>query len=108
MKKEKISKKIYRVIKVYSKLIWIYFKIFHSYLKRFGIFILSLFEKHQRLTIRYNQYDREGEIIDVLVRKWELRKWYKRTPKHMKFKIMNGNKVELKTDKPMDYTLEDI
>ena len=77
-------------------------------LKEIGIFILSLFERHQKLSIRYNQYDSQGEIIDVIVRKFEVRKFYKRTPKHMVFKQMNGKKVEVKTDKPMDYVLEDI
>ena len=72
------------------------------------IFILSLFEKHQELRVRYNQFNVEGEIIDTMVRKFEVRKMYKCTPKHMKFKIMNGNKVELKTSNPMDYILEDL
>ena len=71
-------------------------------------FILSLFEKHQKLSIRYNQYDSQGEIIDVIVRKFEVRKFYKKTAKHMVFKQMNGKRVEVKTDKPMDYVLEDI
>ena len=77
-------------------------------LRKIGIFILSLFERHQKLSIRYNQYDSQGEIIDVILRKFEVRKFYKRTPKHMVFKQMNGKKVEVKTDKPMDYVLEDI
>ena len=72
------------------------------------IWILSLFEKHQELRVRYNQFNVEGEIIDTMVRKFEVRKMYKCTPKHMKFKIMNGNKVELKTSNPMDYILEDL
>jgi hypothetical protein len=73
-----------------------------------GIWILSLFEKHQELRVRYNQFNVEGEIIDTMVRKFEVRKMYKCTPKHMKFKIMNGNRVELKTSNPMDYILEDL
>ena len=77
-------------------------------LREIVIFILSLFERHQKLSIRYNQYDSQGEIIDVIVRKFEVRRFYKRTPKHMVFKQMNGKKVEVKTDKPMDYVLEDI
>ena len=32
------------------------------------IIILSLFEKHQELRVRYNQYNVEGEIIDNLTR----------------------------------------
>ena len=50
-----------------------------------------------------NQYNVEGEIIDNLTRVFEVRKMYKCTPKHMKFKVMNGKKVELKTTLPMDY-----
>jgi|TARA_R100000329_G_C7482992_1_gene170137 hypothetical protein len=71
-------------------------------------FILSLFEKHQKLSVRYNHYDSQGEIIDVIVRKFEVRRFYKKTTKHMVFKQMNGKRVEVKTDKPMDYVLEDI
>jgi hypothetical protein len=74
-------------------------------------FLKELSEKLREiviLSIRYNQYDSQGEIIDVIVRKFEVRKFYKRTPKHMVFKQMNGKKVEVKTDKPMDYVLEDI
>ena len=71
-------------------------------------FILSLFEKHQKLSVRYNHYDSQGEIIDVIVRKFEVRKFYKKTTKHMVFKQMNGKRVEVKTDRPMDYVLEDI
>ena len=72
------------------------------------IFILSLFEKHQQLRVRYNQYDVEGKIIDNMVRVFEVRKLYKCTPKHMKFKVMSGKMVELKTTSPMDYILEDL
>ena len=72
------------------------------------IFILSLFEKHQQLRVRYNQYDVEGNIIDNMVRVFEVRKIYKCTPKHMKFKVMNGKRIELKTTSPMDYILEDL
>jgi hypothetical protein len=72
------------------------------------IFILSLFEKHQQLRVRYNQYDVEGKIIDNMVRVFEVRKMYKCTPKHMKFKVMSGKMVELKTTSPMDYILEDL
>ena len=73
-----------------------------------GIWILSLFEKHQQLRVRYNQYDVEGKIIDNMVRVFEVRKMYKCTPKHMKFKVMSGKMVELKTTSPMDYILEDL
>lgn len=79
-----------------------------SFLHRLFIAFLSLFEKHQELRVRYNQYNVEGEIIDNLTRVFEVRKMYKCTPKHMKFKVMNGKKVELKTTLPMDYILEDL
>lgn len=70
--------------------------------------ILSWFEKHQYLYVSHNQYNSLGEIIDVLERKFEVRKFYKITPKHMKFLQMNGRKVELKTATPMDYMLEEM
>ena len=73
-----------------------------------GIWILSLFEKHQQLRVRYNQYDVEGKIIDNMVRVFEVRKMYKCTHKHMRFKVMSGKMVELKTTSPMDYILEDL
>jgi len=72
------------------------------------IIFLSLFEKHQQLRVRYNQYDVEGNIIDNLTRVFEVRRMYKCTPKHMIFKVMNGKRIELKTTSPMDYILEDL
>ena len=75
---------------------------------KFYHWILSWFEKHQYLYVSHNQYNSFGEIIDVLERKFEVRKFYKITPKHMKFLQMNGRKVELKTATPMDYMLEEM
>ena len=111
--------KIFKKFKIYSALVIAkvipilkgivpFLKDLSEKLREIVIFILSLFERHQKLSIRYNQYDSQGEIIDVIVRKFEVRRFYKRTPKHMVFKQMNGKKVEVKTDKPMDYVLEDI
>ena len=79
-----------------------------NFIRRLVIAFLSFFEKHQQLRVRYNQYDVEGNIIDNLTRVFEVRKIYKCTPKHMKFKVMNGKKIELKTTSPMDYILEDL
>ena len=77
-------------------------------LSKFWRWILSWFEKHQYLYVSHNQYNHEGEIIDVLEKKFEVRKFYKIGPKHMKFKQMNGRKVELRTATPMDYMLEEL
>jgi hypothetical protein len=79
-----------------------------SIIHRLYIAFLSLFEKHQQLRVRYNQYDIEGKIIDNLTRVFEVRRMYKCTPKHMIFKVMNGKRIELKTTSPMDYILEDL
>lgn len=68
--------------------------------------ILSWFENHQTLHVRQNQYDSEGVVVDVIVRSFEVRRFYKQTAKHMKFKTMKGTKVELKTATPMDYMTE--
>ena len=76
--------------------------------KKIWRFILWFFEKHQSLSVHYNKYNKEGEIIDVLVRKFEVRKFYKKTPKYMKFKTMSGKKVEIRTNSPMDYVVEDL
>ncbi len=75
---------------------------------KFYNWILSWFEKHQYLYVSHNQYNSLGEVIDVLEKRFEVRKFYKITPKHMKFLQMNGRKVELKTATPMDYMLEEM
>jgi hypothetical protein len=77
-------------------------------LVRFWLWILSWFETHQYLYVSHNQYNSEGEVIDVLERKFKVRKFYKCTQKHMKFKTMDGNIVVLKTATPMDYMTETI
>jgi len=73
---------------------------------RFFIWILSWFENHQTLHVRQNQYDSEGVVVDVIVRSFEVRRFYKQTAKHMKFKTMTGTKVELKTATPIDFMTE--
>ena len=72
------------------------------------LWIVSWYEDHQYLYVSHNQYNHDGEVIDVLEKKFEVRKFYKISNKHMKFKQMNGRKVELKTATPMDYMLEEI
>ena len=52
-------------------------------LVRFWLWILSWFETHQYLYVSHNQYNSEGEVIDVLERKFKVRKFYKCTQKHM-------------------------
>jgi hypothetical protein len=79
-----------------------------SWVIRFKNWILSWFEDHKNLYISHNQYNSEGEIIDVLEKKFAVRKFYKCGPKHMKFKKMDGAMVEIKTNLPMDYLLEQI
>jgi hypothetical protein len=73
---------------------------------RFSYWILSWFENHQYLYVSQHQYNSEGEVVDVIQRKFEVRKFYKKTPRHMKFKTMKGNIVELKTSTPVDYMTE--
>ncbi len=75
---------------------------------KFWRWILSWFEHHQYLYVSHNQYNQEGEVVDVLEKKFEVRKFYKCTQTHMRFKQMNGAKVELRTATPMDYMLEEI
>ena len=85
-------------------------KIYSMKLKIKKIFkwIVSLFRRHRSLSVHYNKYNKEGEIIDVLVRKFEVKKFYKKTPKYMKFKTLSNKKVEIKTNNPMDYIIEDL
>ena len=75
-------------------------------LSRFWRWILGWFEKHQFLYVSHNQYNQEGEVVDVLEKKFEVRRFYKCTQKHMKFKTMDGHMVELRTATPMDYMTE--
>jgi len=75
---------------------------------RIFIWLVSWIENHQMLHVRQNQYNSEGEVVDVIVRSFQIRKFYKCTAKHMRFKTMAGTKVELKTATPMDYMTETI
>jgi len=77
-------------------------------LRKLYNWFVSWFEKHQYLYVSHNQYNYNGEVIDVLEKKFEVRRFYKLSAKHMKFKTMNGKKVELKTATPMDYMLEEM
>ena len=77
-------------------------------IKKFFKWIVSLFRRHRSLSVHYNKYNKEGDIIDVLVRKFEVKKFYKKTPKYMKFKTLSNKKVEIKTNSPMDYIIEDL
>ena len=77
-------------------------------MKKFFKWIVSLFQRYRSLSVHYNKYNKEGEIIDVLVRKFEVKKFYKKTPKYMKFKTLSNKKVEIKTNNPMDYIIEDL
>ena len=72
------------------------------------IWCTSWFEDNKYLYVTHNQYNHEGELIDVLEKKFKVRKFYLIKAKHMKFKTMDGKKVELVTNTPMDYMLEDI
>ena len=77
-----------------------------NFLGRVWQFVLSLFEKHQHLHVTHTKYNSEGEAVDVLIKSWDVRKFYKIGPKHMRFKTMDGTIVELKTATPMDYMTE--
>ena len=79
-----------------------------NFIVRFWVWILSWFETHQYLYVSHNQYNSEGEIIDVLEKKFTVRKFYKCSHKHMKFKTIDGNIVIIKTATPMDYMTETI
>jgi len=83
-------------------------KIYSMKMKKFFKWIVSLFRRHRSLSVHYNKYNKEGEIIDVLVRKFEVKRFYKKTPKYMKFKTLSNKKVEIKTNNPMDYIIEDL
>jgi|TARA_R110000851_G_scaffold325119_1_gene492877 hypothetical protein len=85
-----------------------FFRAIGHKIRRAWYWILGLFERHQNLYVSHNQYNSEGEIIDVLEKKFEVRKFYKQTAKHMRFKTMTGTIVELKTATPMDFMTETL
>jgi|TARA_R110002167_G_scaffold4999_1_gene23387 hypothetical protein len=77
-----------------------------SFLARVWRFTLSLFENHQHLHVTHTKYNSEGEVVDVLIKSFQVRKFYKKGPKHMYFKTMDGTYVELNAATPMDYMTE--
>ena len=79
-----------------------YFRNVKDLIVRFWRWILSWFENHQYLYVSHNQYNSEGEIIDVLEKKFEVRKFYKQTQKHMKFKTMEGHCLLYTSPSPRD------
>ena len=83
-----------------------YFVMIGSFFARIWRFILSLFETHQHLHVTHTKYNSEGEVVDVLIKSFEVRKFYKKGPKHMYFKTMDGTYVELNAATPMDYMTE--
>ena len=85
-----------------------YFVIIGNFLSRAWQFLLSLFEEHQHLHVTHAKYNSEGEVVDVLIKSFKVRKFYKKTPKHMKFKTMEGTLVELNAATPMDYMTESM
>ena len=83
-----------------------YFVMIGNFLGRVWQFVLSLFEKHQHLHVTHTKYNNEGQVVDVLIKSWDVRKFYKIGPKHMRFKTMEGTVVELNAATPMDYMTE--
>ena len=79
-----------------------------EFFHKIWLWMVSWFECHKQLTVSYNKYNQEGEIIDTLTRSWEVRKIYNLGPKYIAFKTFEGNKVELKTATPMDYMTEEL
>ncbi len=69
---------------------------------------MRFFEDHKYLHVTHTKYDMEGNVVDTLVKSFTVRKFYKCTAKHMKFKTYDGTLVELKTATPMDFMTETI
>jgi hypothetical protein len=59
--------------------------------------------------VYYNKYDHEGASIDhgIPPHKFYVKKFYKLTPKHIRFKDFDNKKVDLKAANAMDYMTED-
>jgi len=85
-----------------------FFEKVKNFFHKIWLWLVSWFEVHKQLTVSYNKYNQEGEIIDTLTRTWEVRKIYNLGPKFIKFKTFEGNKVELRTATPMDYMTEEL
>lgn len=83
-------------IKIKDFFVWIYLR------------FMRLFEDHKYLHVTHTKYDIEGAVVDTLIKSFTVRKFYKCTNKHIKFKTYDGTFVELKTATPMDYMTETI
>ena len=83
-------------IKIKDLIVWLYLR------------FMRFFEDHKYLHVTHTKYDTEGKVVDTLVKSFTVRKFYKCTPKHIKFKTYDGTLVELKTATPMDYMTETI
>lgn len=83
-------------IKIKDFFVWVYLR------------FMRLFEDHKYLHVTHTKYDIEGQVVDTLVKSFTVRKFYKCTAKHIKFKTYDGTLVELKTATPMDYMTETI
>lgn len=84
------------VIKIKDFIVWLWLR------------CMRLFEDHKYLHVTHTKYNSEGEVVDVLIKSFTVRKFYKQSPKHIKFKTYDGTYVELKTATPMDYMTETI
>ena len=83
-------------IKIKDIIVWLYLR------------FMRLFEDHKYLHVTHTKYNSEGEVVDTLVKSFTVRKFYKETAKHMRFKTYDGSYIELKTATPMDYRTETI
>ena len=83
-------------IKIKDFFVWLYLR------------FMRLFEDHKYLHVTHTKYDIEGAVVDTLIKSFTVRKFYKCTNKHIKFKTYDGTFVELKTATPMDYMTETI
>ena len=83
-------------IKIKDFFVWIYLR------------FMRMFEDHKYLHVTHTKYDIEGAVVDTLIKSFTVRKFYKCTNKHIKFKTYDGTFVELKTATPMDYMTETI
>ena len=83
-------------IKIKDLIVWLYLR------------FMRFFEDHKYLHVTHTKYDIEGKVVDTLVKSFTVRKFYKCTAKHIKFKTYEGTLVELKTATPMDYMTETI
>ena len=77
-------------------------------MRKFWLWFIGLFFKVKKLSIAQKYYSVEGKLVDVIEKSYVTKKIYRLSPKHIKIKTIEGKNVDVHTNEPMDYTVEDV